>query len=364
MADSAGRISKATFVGTSSTFLAICIISSAVRFFIRFRIQKEFGWDDGFLIFGLFCLITSIGLLQPVMDTMYEAEGLVFGEINPLTFDLVTFIPKSVRYRKLSAAALILIWCSISCVKFSFLAFIRKLVRRMPSMERYWWFTLAFNVAVTIYGTAVYIVACPYFTEAEAMKSMQCVQGSGLAIALSHSIAQMVLDIIGDIFILVIPVTLIWQIRIHWTQKLALVFTLCLTFIMIGITISRIAGLKWKDRLDSIWETFNMLISAEIGLALVAITTFRTLYISKVKRRRVQSPITTFNWYHKSKSVVARIFGKGAGKTRSSESDGFEMEGKHHRIKNEIPRGTMTGVQTFIEENGKSNMSFVTEPTV
>lgn len=109
-----------------------------------------------------------------VKETMYEAEALVFGEINPLMIDLVAFVPASVRYRKLSAAALTLNWYSICSVKFSFLAFFRKLIRQMPSMERYWWFVLAFNIAVTIYGTTVYIVACPYFTEAEAMKSSRC----------------------------------------------------------------------------------------------------------------------------------------------------------------------------------------------
>lgn len=142
-----------------------------MRFYVRFRIQKEIGWDDGFLIFGLACLISGVVMLFNVIDDMYVTEAVVFGEVNLFTMDFATFIPKSIRYRKISAAALTLMWFSICSVKFSFLALFKKLIRQMPGMIRYWWFTVAFNIVVTGYGASVYLVACPYFSADEIFKA-------------------------------------------------------------------------------------------------------------------------------------------------------------------------------------------------
>lgn len=184
---------------------------------------------------------------------------------------------------------------------------------------------------------------------------------------MDYSTSQMVLDICGDLFsmsisirliekankytVLVIPLILIWQIRIRWTQKIALVLTLCLTVVMIGITIARIVGLTWEGKLDSVWETYFIVVAAEIGLTLVAVTAFRALYVSKAKNRNVQKTITTLNWYQKGKSAVVHLISKATGKTDWSSIDDEKKDGQF--IMNDIPRATMTGMGTFIDKNGK-----------
>ncbi|KAJ4347927.1 uncharacterized protein N0V89_009299 [Didymosphaeria variabile] len=354
METTTGRISKAAFVGSSSAFLGICLITVVFRCYIRFCIQREIGWDDGFLIFGLCCLIVGMTLLFTVIDTMYESENFVFGSgiatINPM--EIPNLLNRIAHYRTMSAVALMLMWLSMGCVKICFLAFFKKLIRQMPAMNIFWWFSLVFNAAVIVYGTTTYYVTCPYFGPEKVFQSMQCVQGSGLKLALSFSISQMALDIIGDIFILVIPVVLIWKIRITWKQKLALAFTLCLTIVMVIITIARIAGLKWRGKLDSIWETYFIVIAAEIGLSLVAVSAFRALYVSKSKDRHVNKTITSFRWYNKGHAAVWNIITKTTGKTTSVEmqkrGDGF--------LKDDIPHGTMTGMRTFIDANGRTRI--------
>jgi hypothetical protein len=107
----------------------------------------------------------GMSLLYAVIDTMYESENFVFGTgmatIDPK--DILGLIDRIARYRTLSAIALMLMWLSMGCVKICFLAFFRKLIRQMPALNIFWWFTLAFNVAVIVYGTTVYYVSCPYF---------------------------------------------------------------------------------------------------------------------------------------------------------------------------------------------------------
>ncbi|KAK3387420.1 hypothetical protein B0H63DRAFT_156993 [Podospora didyma] len=355
----AGRISKTAFIGTSAALFGVCIIASAIRFYVRFRIQREIGWDDGFLIFGLACLIAGTALLFTVVDAMYETEAMVFNVASLLTMgDPGAVIARALVFHRISAASLTLLWFSICCVKFSFLAFFKRLIHQMPEMIKYWWFTLVLNVIITIYGATIYVVACPYFSDNQAFKAMQCVMGDGLKATVSLAMSQMVLDILGDLLILVIPVILLYKIRIRFTQKIALGLTLCLTIVMIAISIARIAGLVWKDKLDTVWETFTVIIAAEIGLTLVSITAFRALYISQTKRhhnKRVHGS-TTYYWYQKGKMsflhFASRVTGKGGHASYLDDLNETELaDGRFMR--NEIPRGTMTGVGTFMEGNGK-----------
>jgi hypothetical protein len=194
---------------------------------------------------------------------------------------------------------------------------------------------------------------------------------------MNHSIAQMVLDIVGDLFskytptpnlivdssselikpstVLVIPVVLVWQIRIRVSQKLALVFTLCLSMVMIMVTAARIGGLKHQGKLDYLWETYFIVVAAEIGLTLVAITAFRALYVAKVKTRS-HDTITSFGWYDKGRSTFRKILNSITRKTASSNTkEHSEMEDMKRTafIKGSIPHATMTGVRSYME--GKRN---------
>jgi hypothetical protein len=198
---------------------------------------------------------------------------------------------------------------------------------------------------------------------------------------MNHSVAQMVLDIVGDLFskytptpnlpvsssseptklstVLVIPVILVWQIRIRLSQKVALVFTLCLSFVMIMVTAARIGGLKHHGKLDYLWETYFIVVAAEIGLTLVAVTAFRALYVARVKTRS-NDTITTFRWYGKGRYAFRKIISSIMGKTASSNtSENSEMQDMKRSayIKGNIPHATMTGVRTYMEANGNDEES-------
>jgi len=141
------------------------------------------------------------------------------------------------------------------------------------------------------------------------------------------------------------------------SQKIALGLTLCLTVVMIIVTATRIIGLKHHDKLDYLWETFWMVLAAEIGLTLVAMTAFRTLYVNKMQSRSHET-IKTFNWYNKGKSTLLKFL-SGLSTSKSRGSSGLDsMESDKEKTSEEylngnIPRATMTGLGTFIRGNGK-----------
>lgn len=94
------------------------------------------------------------------MNQLFEVEAPFFlpdATIGP------NFLEDTFYYQKMSAAALVLTWCSLVSAKFCFLCLFRKLVERIRPMVIYWWIATIFNTAVSAYGVTVYIAACPYF---------------------------------------------------------------------------------------------------------------------------------------------------------------------------------------------------------
>ncbi|KAG4437710.1 hypothetical protein IFR05_006793 [Cadophora sp. M221] len=287
--DHAGRISKQDFLYSSASLLAICIIAAAARFWIRLRIQGEFSVDDGFLIFGLCCLISGLGFLYTYMDDMMFVEGMLTGGASffreiPDNWQQIAY-----RYQRNVAVTCLLTWAAIVSVKLSFLFFFKRLLDRMHSMLVYWYIVLAFSLAVSAYGFSVYIVPCPYFFDA---RSFQCGQGAKTKLTFDYAISQMILDVTSDLMILVIPVHILWRVRIRLMKKVAIGSSLCLTIVMIAVTIVRASGIRQGSVIDSVWETYWQVMSAEVGLIMTSATAFRTLFIARtasLERQRVQN---------------------------------------------------------------------------
>lgn len=127
---------------------------------------------------------------------------------------------------------------------------------------------------------------------------------------------------------------------------------------MIAITITRIVGIKWQGKLDSVWETFYTLVPAEIGLTLVAVTAFRTLFVAKSGNRHVQDTITTFHWYDSGRSAALRLYSRITRRTSKKDHGSIEIpETNGGFFRNDIPRAKLTGVQTFIDQHGNSSIT-------
>jgi len=156
------------FKASTLTLLIIVLLSATARFYVRIRIQKQMSIDDAFLLFGICCLISALGIIYTISNKMYLVESLLFKVPNlQLPPD---WIQQSFDYQKFVAISLILTWLSIVSVKFSFLFLFRKLIDRVRYMVIYWWVVVIFNLAVAGYGASVYILACPWFYSIKACK--------------------------------------------------------------------------------------------------------------------------------------------------------------------------------------------------
>lgn len=196
---------------------------------------------------------------------------------------------------------------------------------------------------------------------------------------MAYAISQTILDLVGDFLskyiqssngsmmliqkqVLFIPIRLIWKIQIKWNQKAILALSLCLTILMIIVTITRVSGIKLDGKVDQVWESYWLILSAEVGIILTAITAFRAFFVSRNNRnnnRVVQSPGGRIHWYYHNKPLLKRIFTPVVWRSKSrkqSSSEGFEAcEDGHFPMEDlpNIPRAHMTGIRTFIDGRGK-----------
>ena len=155
---------------STAVLLAVCLISVAARFYVRFGVQKQISVDDGFLVVALCCLISAMTIMYTVtVDRMYLAEALTLGlpdaDLPP------DFLQQAFHFQKWVTVTLMLVWCAIMAVKFSFLFFFRNLINRIRPLIIYWWVITVYNVAVLGYGVTVYYLACPHYYSIKACKS-------------------------------------------------------------------------------------------------------------------------------------------------------------------------------------------------
>ncbi|CAG8976570.1 hypothetical protein HYALB_00012567 [Hymenoscyphus albidus] len=281
--DNLGRVSKQSFLASTIFFFIVAVISVTIHFsiryrYIRLRIQNEFTLDDGFLLLGLVFLIIAFSLLFTFIDAMYLSEAFVYGGPSFSERAPSNWMQTIFDFQKMRTVTMCCLWCSIICVKMSLLFFFKKLIDKLPRMMLYWKITLAANVVVSVYVLLKYLLVCPYYYN---LKALQCNRGYLAERIFATTIAQIVADVLSDLMIVVIPLFIIWKIQASWMQKAALIFSLCLTIIFVGVTIVRSIGLMVENEtIDAVWAAYWLFITAELGIIMASGISFRSFFIT------------------------------------------------------------------------------------
>jgi hypothetical protein len=146
--------------------LAVFAISSrfALRGYLcrRARRRYYFGIDDGFLLVGATFALAATAMLLHHVDLLFLSEAMsmdIFSADIPHDADA-----KLAYFHKVICVTAMMLWIAVCCAKFSMLFFFRKLIQRVSHrLTVWWWFVLAFNVVIAVYGCIAYFVPCPWF---------------------------------------------------------------------------------------------------------------------------------------------------------------------------------------------------------
>lgn len=75
-----------------------------------------------------------------------------------------------------------------------------------------------------------------------------------------------------------------------FVQKLALSTSLCLTIILIALSITRASGLVWKGKMDYVWEFYWIIMSANVGVILASASAFRAFFVAQKNNKTSPYP--------------------------------------------------------------------------
>lgn len=138
----------------------MAVVIVAVRVAVRIR-TRRFGLDDYFLLFGLFCLSGTTGLVLNLVRTIFIMEALQKDSNVVLAPDDLLELTHSTAVVN---SFFCLAWATIVCVKFSFLALFKLLIRRISrTIGIYYWVVVVFTVLAGIFLVSEAFILCSHF---------------------------------------------------------------------------------------------------------------------------------------------------------------------------------------------------------
>lgn len=96
------------------TLFIVSLICVGARYYIRLRLQRRLWIDDGFLLFGVCCLICAMGILFVFINQLYLIEAMLLGVMVDIPSD---FQKQALNFQKWVVICLILVWMSVYAVK-------------------------------------------------------------------------------------------------------------------------------------------------------------------------------------------------------------------------------------------------------
>jgi len=347
----AGRIDKVPFVITTGLLFGLAILSVFVRFAIRIFGGRKIRWDDGLVLVSSLCLAVAFACVHKALNPFYLVEAINQRKTIPFRED----IPAILDIPKWAFIFSIFGWNSIYLVKFAFMYFFHGLTLGLSvRVVRFFWITAGFLVIAWIYAVVNFVVICAHFG-ADAAK---CGDAQMHKRSVAGNVIVGVLDIIGDILIVTVPIVVVNQSMMSFSRKLSIVALMGLSAVMVVCALIRVVGSLTETTAAAfgtapVWAAYWFMVESCVALIMASVIVIRGVFITNPvddDRRKQDSVFQRFG--HRILSVL-RL-------SRSSRSSGRSpqrsdaLHGKHEdpsapRIATQRPLGgTLNTVRTFI----------------
>ena len=170
------------------------------------------------------------------------------------------------------------------------------------------------------------------------MSFAACSGPSGELRVIRDSTITGILDVLSDLIVLSFPVTLLKEIRIDARQKFVLALSLCLSILMIVVSIVRMSGLRRaKGEVDVIWQAFWQQQEASIAVIVVSVSAFRSLFVARLTNNPPPKGIkqSINDW---RKKIARRRLGSTTDDQGNQDSNNLPA----------VPSPTITGMSSII----------------
>lgn len=135
-----------------------------------------------------------------------------------------------------------------------------------------------------------------------------------------------------------IPVWLLWRVRLRTSQKLGLAAFLCLSFFMVIIAIVRVSGLRYRGKFDNPWIFMWQQVEACVAVTMLSLTAFRSVFVVSPSNANDNKASP---WVPSTRRLL--------GRHKKSKTGGHELLNDVS-----IPSGTITGLNRVFHRNDRS----------
>ncbi|KAL2216458.1 hypothetical protein M432DRAFT_551253 [Thermoascus aurantiacus ATCC 26904] len=284
MAVTENYITAGRLIETGYTMIAITTFFCLARFVLRFWKSAGFQVEDAFVLLSwIFFLVLAIDYIV-VTPVMYRVTEIEAGRAPPYP----TLEKDALFMIKIFFTNTMLLWAALWSVKLSLLFLYRRLLKGLPDQLRWWWGIFLFTI-VTFIGCVV-----SNFTSCSSMHAWFTV---GLCTTHHDALAQIAslyysfaVDVISDLMIMLLPVKLIWSLRLPLVQKLSVGGIFCVGAGCIVIAIVRVVQIGTRAKNDSTpsssWLAFWGMIEAGIAVIIGCLPAFAIVYRKARSSRR------------------------------------------------------------------------------
>ncbi|KAK5119979.1 hypothetical protein LTR85_007055 [Meristemomyces frigidus] len=248
-----------------------CMIAVASTFFLGRSVARclHLGWRlqiEDFVISLAFVFFLSLSIAYLVIiDPMYRINAVESGE----TAIYPTMMEDAAVMTKVFFCTTMLLWFELWSVKAAFLLLIRRLMIGLPNYLRWWW-------AITLIGAVI-----SNFTSCASMHEWFT---PGLCDSHRDSVAEIAslyyafaVDAISDLMIMILPIRLLWNLRVPTYERLGIVATFAVGSLCIIAAIVRVISIGSKagdSTPSSSWLALWAMIEGAIAIVVACLPSF------------------------------------------------------------------------------------------
>ncbi|CAI6283424.1 unnamed protein product [Periconia digitata] len=278
-------VAQDTFIGILWGGEAVGSLFIFLRLFIRYRAFSKFWSDDYIIMITWLCSLSICVLWQINANNLYNQYKMSNGELQ-LTADTIQHEMVLLR----GSAAFLMLWhICIYGIKAAFLIFFGRLDQLHDGPRKKWrWFVSVFTICSGM--TSIGVTDWQCLLSRLAYVLTQCANPQQLRFQHLGFIVSCVLDVISDALIISIPVTMLWNVRVHLGKKLALMSLFSLTIIVMMTAVARVAVNPTKHiQADPSWLYLWYNIELFVAMLVSSLASFRQLYITQSSRTKQNS---------------------------------------------------------------------------
>ncbi|KAL8725332.1 MAG: hypothetical protein Q9166_007438, partial [cf. Caloplaca sp. 2 TL-2023] len=229
------RVSQDAFITVAWAAVAIGFLSFLIRVIVRLKVFQKLFADDPLVLFSCVLLLTNTITWQVVKEDMYLNLAVSAGQLYPPPADLPR---RTERYLRATVAIITFFYTGLWAIKLSFLVFFKKLGENVRNQTTIWWSVLAVTCAsyFVCLGTIEYKCLAGSFMYIES----HCTLPGSVAFQRNTLRWNMILDVVTDALIIVVPVNMLWNVKISLRQKLALGGIFSITVVIMVFAIIRV----------------------------------------------------------------------------------------------------------------------------